>query len=57
MLTAYFITVMIVCAFLSYVWSNNSWLNVWIKFTLITLTGWSIFNVLQHLGYIVKGVV
>ena len=40
--------------FLAVIWSKTGWLNVLVKFVLITLALFNAFQVLKHFGYIVK---
>jgi hypothetical protein len=51
-----FLTVnMVMCMFLGVVWSRNTLLNLFVKFTFLGMTGWAAFLLLTSLGYIIKG--
>lgn len=54
MLNVYLIVSTIAFSSLAFVWTKDSWLDVFCKFLVTTLTGIGIFLLLEINGYIIK---
>lgn len=54
MLNIYFGCAAFLFAFLTFMWSARTWRSIFIKLMLFAMCVFSIFFLLQNLGYIVK---
>lgn len=51
---AFFSTVSAIFAFLTIIWNRKDWVNFTIKLIFFAMTLWSLFNLGQVLGFVVK---